>query len=366
MIIHLLKLRVLPKPQFLALLALTFSLATQAMAAPVQPVNTLMLPRYKMGPGDRIAVKLFQVEGFDSSVAVLPDGTINLPRIGSLQVWGMTLDQARELITRAYRKVLRRPVVYLDLVSTRPLRVSVTGEVQRPGLYSIGLSDISQLANSDGGEATTVRSQGWPTLVEAIQKAGGLTARGDLRRVTLIRPIGGSGESKTIELNYWEALSSGATFRNPLIYDGDSIRIPLAENQVQSEMLIVASSNLAPASITVQVVGEVLRPGPQQVRANSPLSNALLAAGGISRRGNRDKIELLRLEPNGTVERRVLPFQPTSALGDVNNPALHDGDVVVVDRHGWAKVNDGLKSTVEPVGPLLNAASIFRLIGVGF
>lgn len=172
-------------------MALAFNPSPQALANPIQFTFAFTAPRYKLGPGDRLAVKLFQVEGFDSNVAVLPDGTVNLPRIGSQQVWGLTLDQAREQITRAYKKVLRRPVVYLDLVATRPLRVSVTGEVQRPGLYAIGLNEVNQLANTDGGESSTVTSQGWPTLVEAIQKAGGLTARGDLRRVTLVRPVGG-------------------------------------------------------------------------------------------------------------------------------------------------------------------------------
>ena len=145
-------------------------------------------PRYRLGPGDRLAMKVFQVEGFEAVAAVLPDGTLNLPRIGTLRVWGLTLDQARSAITTAYGKILRDPIIYLDLVGTRPLRVSVTGEVQRPGLYSLGLAQNGQLANSDGGEAQAISSQGWPTLVEAIQKAGGLTARGDLRRVTLIRP----------------------------------------------------------------------------------------------------------------------------------------------------------------------------------
>lgn len=140
----------------------------------------------------------------------------------------------------------------------------------------------------------------------------------------------------------------------------------MAESQEQDELLTVASSSFAPSSITVQVVGEVIRPGPQKVRANSPLSQALQAAGGISLRGNQNTIELLRLEPNGTVERRVLSYRPASNLGDTSNPPLRDGDVVVVDRHGWAKTNDRLKAAVEPLGPLLNAASIFRLLGTGF
>lgn len=320
--------------------------------------------RYVIGPGDRLQVKLFQVEGFDSAVSVLPDGTVILPRLPALQVSGLTLDQARYAIEKAYRAVLRRPVAYVDLVGTRPLRVSVTGEVRRPGLYSMGLNETSELSNSSGTATTSVTSQGWPTLVEAIQKAGGLTARGDLRRVTLTRATGLQGGQKVREVNYWEALRSGIPIENPLIFDGDSIRIPVAKQQTEEELLLVAGSSFAPASITVNVVGEVEKPGPQEIRANSPLSQAVLSAGGLSRRGNRNTVELLRLLPNGAVEGKRLAYKPQAPLGDPNNPPLRDGDVVVVDRHLWAKTTDGLKSAVEPLGPVLNAASIFRLFAL--
>jgi polysaccharide export outer membrane protein len=356
---------VFERHRFLAALALCGCLSAFPVVLASDVSAAITAPRYRLGPGDRLMVKLFQVQGFDATVAVLPDGTLNLPRIASLQVSGMTLDQARKAITQAYTRVLRRPVVYLDLVSTRPLRVSITGEVQRPGLYSIGLGDVNQLANSDGGEATTIASQGWPTLVEAIQKAGGLTAQGDLRRVTLIRrPASNLGRNQTIEVNYWEALRTGEPIDNPLIYDGDSIRIPLAEQQKESELIAISSSVFAPASITVNVEGEVKRPGPQRVKANSTLSNAILAAGGLSLKGNSNTIELLRLQRNGTVDRKVYPYQPGAAMGDSANPPLRDGDVVVVDRHLWSKVNDGLKAVVEPLGPVLNAASIFRLFAL--
>lgn len=325
--------------------------------AQVQP------PRYRLGPGDRLMVKLFQLESFDSSVSVLPDGSVNLPRVGSLQLWGLSLEEARQSITKAYSTILRRPVVYLDLVGTRPLRVSVTGEVQRPGLYTLGLQETNQLGNGSGsGQTTSVASQGWPTLVEAIQKAGGITARGDLRRVTLVRPIGGSGRNESLQVNYWEALRSGIPMRNPLIYDGDSIRVPAAQQQTESELLTVASSSFAPTSITVNVVGEVVRPGPQQVRANSPLSQAVLAAGGVSKRGSRNTVELLRLEPNGTIVRQQLTYQPAAALGDPSNPPLRDGDVVVVDRHLWAKATDGVKAALDPIGPVLSGATLFRVL----
>ena len=50
-------------------------LAAEVLASP-------QAPRYRLGPGDRLTVKLFQVQGFDAAAAVLPDGTLNfmLPR----------------------------------------------------------------------------------------------------------------------------------------------------------------------------------------------------------------------------------------------------------------------------------------------
>ena len=148
------------------------------------------------------------------------------------------------------------------------------------------------------------------------------------------------------------------------MYDGDSIRIPEAQEQDSSQLLAVASSSFAPSSITVTVVGEVEKPGPQQVKGNSPLSQAVLSAGGLTRRSNQETIQLLRVLPNGSITRKKVSFTPDERLGSSNNPPLQDGDVVVVDRHGWAKFNDRLKDTMDPLGPVLSGVSVFRLLGV--
>ena len=321
-------------------------------------------PRYRLGPGDRIQVKLFQVEDFDANVSVLPDGTVNLPRIPALTVVGLNLDQTRSAIENAYKVVLRRPLVYVDLVGTRPLRVSVTGEVQRPGLYSIGMAENNQLiSTTNSNTSNVVSSQGWPTVVEAIQKAGGLSSNGDLRRVTLTRTNQNTGLEEISVINFWDALKNGSPVDNPLIRDGDSVRVPVANNLDNSDLLMVASSSFAPSSISVNVVGEVVRPGLQEVKANSPFSHALLTAGGITSKGKQSSIEMFRLQPNGTIEKKVLPYNPNATLSTTNNPPLRDGDVIVVSRHGWAKANDRLKTAVEPLGPLLSGASIFRILG---
>ena len=59
------------------------------------------------------------------------------------------------------------------------------------------------------------------------------------------------------------------------------------------------------------------------------------------------------------------PYLPLrSSVGSVQNPPLQQGDVIVVDRHGWAKTTDGLSDALAPIGPVINAGSLFRLLGL--
>jgi len=257
--------------------------------------------------------------------------------------------------------------VYLDLREPRPLRLTVIGEVQRPGLYSMSARGGSaQLSSAGGGGAgTRVSTAGWPTLVDAIQRAGGITALGDLADVEIIRPAPGpSGEPQRLRFDFMTPLRDGGHAQNPLVYDGDSIRVARAEALTNEDLTMSASSSFAPDTIQVQVVGEVMRPGVQMVRSNSPLAMAIHAAGGLTRRGEATTVQLIRLEPNGQHLVDQLRFDPAAMLGSANNPPLRQGDVVVVDRHMWAKFNDGVQDTLQPIGPVINAASLFRLFGL--
>jgi len=339
------------------------AMAQQRMAMPLAAAQA---QRYRLGPGDRLHMSVFKVDGYAADVEVLSDGTINLPRLGSVQVWGLTIDEARRKIAQAYESILRRPLVYLDLREPRPLRLTVTGEVQRPGLYSLSArGGAAQLSSAGGGSAgTTVSTAGWPTLVDAIQRAGGITALGDLADVEIIRPAPGpGGVPQRLRFDFMTPLRDGGLAQNPQVYDGDSIRVARAEALANEDLITSASSSFAPDTIQVQVVGEVERPGVQLVRSNSSLAMAIQAAGGLTRRGEATTVQLIRLEPNGKHRVDQLRFDPGAALGSSNNPPLHQGDVVVVDRHLWAKFNEGLADALQPIGPVINAASLFRLFG---
>lgn len=342
------------------------AMAASASATQLDPGLSANL-RYRLGPGDRLKMAVFRMEGYETVAEVLSDGTLNLPRLGSVPVWGLSLDEARRRITAGYAKILRRPIVYIDLVEARPVRVSVSGEVQRPGLYSIGKGGSNQLSSTGPGssDATVIQTSGSPTLLDAIQKAGGLSAYGDLRSLTVQRPIAGPGTPlRTYQFDFLPVLSGGGPVTNPLLFDGDSITVPRAENLSEAELLAIATSTFAPDTIAVNVVGEVQRPGTQNVKANSPLSGAVLTAGGLTRKADEKTVRLLRLTPSGSIKQAIFRFNPAAPLGSAQNPPLQQGDVIVVDRHGWAKATDGMADVLAPIGPVINAASIFSLLGL--
>lgn len=326
--------------------------------------------RYRLGPGDRLRMSVFMVEGYAAEVEVLSDGTVNLPRLGSVPVWGLTMDVARRRITEGYDRYLRRPLVYLDLIMPRPVRVTLVGEVQKPGYYSLTQDSRSANLQAAGPAAsgTQIQSAGWPTLVDAVQRAGGITAVADLSDVVLVRPSGVSGvEPLEYRFDFLSAIIDGTRTVNPLLVDGDMIRVARAPAVQSNEVLLKsAASNFAPDTIGVTVVGEVNSPGLKQLRSNSPLVAAVMASGDLNQlRADANFIRLLRVEADGSITSSRLRFEPAAPLGSANNPALRNGDMIVVARNGWTSFSQRLGQAVEPIGPVLNAASLYNIIRRG-
>lgn len=332
----------------------------QPAAAPISRFTATSY-RYRLAPGDQLVMSVFKIEGYEAKVEVLSDGTINLPRLGTVLVWGLTLEEARQKITKGYRQILRRPIVYLDLARQRPIRVTVTGEVERPGIYTLQVNaskaDIDQGLGSGGG---------WPTLVDVIARAGGITAVGDLSSLELMRPsYTNGGQSKRYKFDYLTVLKNGGHAPNPLIYDGDSVRVVRADSPTTTDLIAGSISNFSPALIQVAVIGEVKSPGSIQVPPNSPLATAVLKAGGIEPiRGSIARVAVIRTERDGSTSVKKMTYSPDALLSNPNNPPLRQGDIVVVDRNVRTQITDGMNAALEPLNPIVNAMSIFRVLGL--
>ena len=123
---------------------------------------------------------------------------------------------------------------------------------------------------------------------------------------------------------------------------------------------MLSAANFSPEAIRVTVVGEVTQPGTVEIAPNAPLNQALLAAGGFDpTRADTDEVELVRLNPDGTVSQRPISVSFDQGVNEETNPALQNNDVVMVGRSGRAAFSDGVSGVLGPVGTIL---SPFRLL----
>lgn len=313
---------------------------------------------YILGSGDGLDLKLFDAPELSGGLEVLNDGTVSLPLIGSVRVQGLTISQAQLWFTTLFRKQLQRPDLQLKVVRPRPIRVAMVGEVERPGIYSLTTSERSQ---TEGGPNITI--SGLPTVVDALQKAGGITLNANLRDVWLQRRLPGDAPSfKRASLNLLELVFEGNQQQNPLLFDGDTIRVGRAE-QAMPESVALASTTLTAKRITVYVLGEVERPGATEVSANTLLVQAVLAAGGPKlNRASRSNVELVRINRNGTALRETFKLDFGQGASNAKNPPLRDGDAVLVKRNGLAVASDALNSVGQPLTSVVNIWALTKLV----
>ena len=164
------------------------------------------------------------------------------------------------------------------------------------------------------------------------------------------------------EVNYWNTLKNGTPIENHYIYDGDSVRIKPIKIREENELFTIASSSFSPNKITINVLGEVNNPGLQNIKTNSPLSQAILNAGGITNKSNKNNIALIRMNPNGTITKSISSYEIVKKPNNINNPILIDGDVVIVEKNTWAKNSEHIKTLVEPISELITPLTIYRML----
>ncbi len=318
---------------------------------------------YIIGPGDVLELKVFGAEELSGPLTVLSDGSVSFPYLGSVRLAGLTLQQAMLWTRELLSKELLRTDLQLTVTRPRPMHISIIGQVQRPGLYTLGETSGSSSGrgDSDGvGGATS----GLPTLVSAIQTAGGITQQASLRDVVLQRRMPGlEPRYKMQRLNLFSLLFDGDQRQNPYLFDGDVIKVPLAE-ETPEEAVELAAVNLSPNTISVNVMGEVQSPGVMNLRANIPLTQAILMAGGTREwRANRGDVELVRLNRNGTVTLKRFRLDLAAGASNEKNPPLRNGDIVRVKRSLLAKGSDAISGVTQPLTGLVSVWGLVRLVG---
>jgi polysaccharide export outer membrane protein len=295
---------------------------------------------YTLGPGDGLTLAFLDPELKDvgGPFAILMDGTAILPFIGSVQLAGLTIGQASRWLTSLYQKQIVRPQLLLQLTTPRPTKVTVIGEVTKPGFFEL---------------------QGMPRAIAAVQAAGGITANADIRKVMLRRVVGQEGAQKQTFLDLSQVFFMGNQFQNPILFDGDTLIIGRATEPLPDEIIRIGRTNLAPTLISVSILGEVKAPGTIGLPANTPLMEAIFRAGGLAKwRANKNHIELIRFNDNGTTSRQVFSYKQDLNVSNGFNPPLRDRDTIIVNRSFYGEAIDALNDLAVPIGIVNNLGGI--------
>ncbi|AFY81377.1 SLBB domain-containing protein [Oscillatoria acuminata] len=241
-----------------------------------------------------------------------------------------------------------------------PLNIAIVGEVNRPGTYTISGEDVTATGNLETLTAPSTGGGvvGLPTVTRAIKIAGGITPTADIRRIQVLRQRN-NGTQQLIDVNLWELLENGNLNQDVLLQQGDTIVVQTATNVDLAEAPRLATASFSPNRIQVNIVGEIQQPGLVELPPNSSLNQAILVAGGFNNtRAEKDEVELIRLNSNGTVSRQTIPIDFAQGLDEGTNPILQNNDVIVVGRTRLARFGD----RVSPVGQVTN--SVFSLFGI--
>ena len=289
-------------------------------------------PPYAIGSGDVLSIVVWDHPELAGNAMnpgnILPDasganssppgfvvdhqGRIQYPLIGMVGVEGLTEEQARALLTTRLAKYLANPNVTLRVQSFRSKRVYVDGEVKSPGLQAI--NDIPM------------------TLVEAINRSGGLLPSADQSRIVLER-----GQQR-YRINLRDLVQKGINPGQVMLAPGDVVRV----HSRDESKVFVSGEVLTPKALTMH-------------DGRLTLNEALGESGGISPlSGDARQVYVVRKTPERT---RVfqLDARVAGSLAMAESFELQPKDIVYVAATPLANWNRNLSLLIP--GALTSAVS---------
>jgi polysaccharide export outer membrane protein len=155
---------------------------------------------YRIGPEDVLQVSVWKNEALTRVVPVRPDGKISLPLLNDVQAAGLTALELRESLAQKLADYMPNPEVSVIVSDIRSFKVSVLGEVAKPGRYEL---------------------KSWTTVLDVLAMAGGFTQFASPSRIVILQPNGKG--MKRIPFNYNRVAGEQENF---YLRNGDIILVP--------------------------------------------------------------------------------------------------------------------------------------------
>ena len=303
---------------------------------------------FGIGPGDVLEISVPDVdEGKKREERVSPQGTIELPMAGSLQVSGLSEPQLHDALTKAYSKYIKDPQVDVFVKTFSSRQVAVVGMVNKPGLYTLnrrnesildligqagGMSDQAgssiDFIPGSGHQNASVFSQSVPSLESSAQPHAGGNVTATTATVAQQRIQVSAEQPDTKAAAHWQG--SGNVIPAALTQGTDPISINVTGGN-QSDLAVPVRPGdviMVPARGQVLVQGWVANPGAYPITPGMTALGAVTAAGGEM---YSSAAEVLRAAPGG--EKTKLPVDLSEVeKGEAADVQVQSGDVVIVQR----------------------------------
>ena len=216
---------------------------------------------YTLTYGDELVLTLWGDAKMRERIIINDEGTVFIPHLDIVYLYGYTLTDAREELKRRLSQYFMtlnpkdgEPTTFIDLSlwKKHDIQVFCNGEFVIPGSYSLRPN---------------------ATIISAILRARGIKARGTLRDIQLIR----NGKVIT-SLDLYDYLTTGKNVSDVPLMNGDNIFVGQRKS-------------------TIHLKGEVLNPLIYELKADETLEDVIKYAGGILPTASIDRVKIERIEP---------------------------------------------------------------------
>ncbi|MDR3354899.1 MAG: SLBB domain-containing protein, partial [Synergistaceae bacterium] len=232
---------------------------------------------YILGPDDELVITLWGMIEGNYNVKINRDGQGIVPHIGSVRLAGYTLEEAKRALKDGFDKYFTDYKLNVSMGALRAVTVYVTGDVRRPGAYTVS---------------------SFATLVNALLASGGPSGSGTLRAIQLKR-----GGITITTFDMYDLLLKGDKTKDVRLQAEDVIFVP-------------------PVGPLVGLAGELRRPGVYELKGSTTLDELLYLAGGISAQTFKGRVQYYKIQDS--YYRSVFE----GSVAEMSRSILADGDVL--------------------------------------
>ena len=319
---------------------------------------------YILGPGDKIKILFYEPKILTNIFEIMANGKAVIPYLGPTELNNLTLEKAKEKLKKEFERVIISSAFDLIILEPRPIKVTLIGEINSPGIYTLPIRIANYQNIIDDKQFKDDNLKYHPTILDALKISGGITPNSDLESIELKRKfiVNNKIINKSKNINLINLYFKGEQDNNILLFDGDIINIK--KNKVmRDDHFKIINANLSPLTMPIYVTGEVKDPGLINVPINTTLVDSILMAGGpLISRANKSKVQIVRKDQNGSISVTNFKINIRSNLSYDKNPKLKKNDVIFVQSTPLANTSDTLKTFTSPLRDIISVWTLIKLI----